>query len=72
MDLLVCMLVWWPRTARYALGYAACWGILTAIARVWAYAEPGDITTWVRWLPETLVRLPHGLIPLALLRTRQI
>ncbi len=47
--------------------YTIIWGFLTTIARVWSYLFVTSIgTILVQWLPESVLRLPHFLIPLAL------
>lgn len=56
----------WP--GRWALGYAVLWGLATALARFFAYFHWHYADSWVlQWLHELLIRLPHFLIPLALL-----
>lgn len=45
---------------RAAAWYMAIWGTFTALLRVFAYGEGA--------LAETVVRLPHGLLPLLFLR----
>lgn len=51
-----------------ALAYASFWGLATSIARFWAYfhLEYWD-SALLQWLHEAVMRLPHFLIPLALL-----
>ncbi|GAB4416090.1 MAG: hypothetical protein OHK0039_25220 [Bacteroidia bacterium] len=69
LDLLVCVGIFVPRLAPVALLYATCWGLLTALARPVAYFDDADMLLALhRWLPEMVFRLPHGLVPLALLR----
>lgn len=52
---------------RYAALYAAAWGFITAVARVWAPFALMPLGNLLhQWLPETIFRLPHGLVPLAL------
>jgi hypothetical protein len=67
LDVLVAVLIWFPRLTRYVLYYAIVWGSLTALARVVAYWE---WAMWVssldQWLNQTLIRLGHGGVPLAL------
>lgn len=62
LDMLVCVGLLVRPAARVALAYAAVWGLLTALARMVAYWDEELMT---RWLFETLVRLPHSLLPLA-------
>ncbi|PXA05759.1 hypothetical protein DDZ13_02505 [Coraliomargarita sinensis] len=68
LDFLVPVLFWVPKLRLYALAYAAFWGLLTAFARIFSYWTPAeDFYGMHPWVAETIVRLPHGLIPLALL-----
>jgi hypothetical protein len=47
--------------------WATIWGFATATARVWANFSPDFVqSSLVDWVPEMIVRLPHGLLPLAL------
>ncbi len=67
MDFLISGLIFYPRYARQALLYAAVWGGLTALARVWAYFDPNLFWASLhQWTFETLHRLPHCLTPLVL------
>ncbi len=44
--------------------YAIFWGLATATARVASNVEMTDLAAGLhQWLPETLLRLPHGLVP---------
>ena len=54
--------------SRYILLYAAFWGLATAIARIWGnfYME-FPIESLRQWLHEVVYRLPHALVPLALM-----
>ena len=65
-DFLIAILIFFrPKIAIPVLWYAVVWGLLTAIARIWSHYLPefsGGTINW--WLPETLLRLPHGLFPL--------
>jgi hypothetical protein len=66
LDFVISIAIFIPRLAKYALFYAAIWGGLTALARVWAnfyLAFPLD--SLHQNLYETLYRLPHMLVPLA-------
>jgi len=56
-----------PGSDRVALMYAALWGTVTAIARMWSGMESGQILSGLDlWLHETAIRLIHGGLPLAL------
>lgn len=66
LDFVIAVTIFIPQIAKYFLLYAAFWGGLTALARVWAnfyWAFPLD--SLHQNLYETLYRLPHMLIPLA-------
>jgi hypothetical protein len=65
-DILVAALIWWRPTQIPALALAACWGTSTILARIIAYGH-WDLSVAYRepWTYETLVRLPHVLVPLA-------
>lgn len=66
LDVLVSVLIFFPRTARPALMYAVIWGSLTALARVVAYTDLDQThLDLLRWLPETILRVPHAVVPLA-------
>jgi hypothetical protein len=54
-----------PQLETAALVYAASWGALTALARVWSFFRwDMALERLAQWLHETAVRLPHGLVPL--------
>ncbi len=56
------------RLFRIALWYCIIWGLLTALARVWAHFYlPFWLESLHQWTWQTIVRFPHFLIPLALL-----
>jgi len=57
----------WKRLAVPVLVYASIWGLLTATARVVAYTymDP-SLHIFMQWMPQTLLRICHGLIPLVL------
>ncbi|MEM9884709.1 MAG: hypothetical protein AAF849_02385 [Bacteroidota bacterium] len=69
MDFIAAVLLFFPRKiALLAAAYITFWGFMTTIARVWAYFQ-SDFwqETLLRWLPESVMRFPHFLIPLAVL-----
>lgn len=50
------------------LAYASVWGIATAFARIMSHWTPAeDFYGMHPWAVETIVRLAHGLVPLAML-----
>lgn len=68
-DFVVAVGLFIPRISTYCLAYCVLWGFLTAIARTWANVDLGPFTFSLlhQYLPQTLYRLPHALIPLAAL-----
>lgn len=56
---------------KWAVGgmyYIIFWGLLTTFARLWSYIDWVSMDGLVlRWVPETILRWVHFLIPLALL-----
>lgn len=68
LDFVLAVAIFIPRIAKYALIYAALWGGLTALARVWAnFYWVFALDSLHQHLHETLYRLPHMLVPLAVL-----
>lgn len=66
LDFVVSICIFIPRLARYSLIYAALWGGLTALARIWAnFYWSFALVSLHQHLFETLYRLPHMLVPLA-------
>ncbi len=61
LDLGVACLILTGRDTRWLLAYAACWGVLTAIARV-VHVE--------QRYPQALIRVANGGLPLVLLFSR--
>lgn len=71
LDLLVSLGLFLPRVSRLALGYAVLWGSLTALARPVAYVALETVGPDLhRWAMELVWRMPHALVPLALLGSR--
>lgn len=67
IDLIIAVLLLSPAIYGYVALYASAWGILTAIARVWSNYDPTlPFGSLYQWLPETLVRLPNAVMPLAI------
>ncbi len=69
LDFVAAFMLFLPRSISViAASYMIFWGFMTTIARLLAYV---DFTFWqetlLRWLPETLIRLPHFLIPFVIL-----
>jgi len=67
IDMIIAVLIFIPKTAKWALFYAFVWGILTAFARIVSGLHYDvSFTVLHQYLFETLYRLVHGLIPLLL------
>ncbi len=68
LDFAMAILIFFPvRIAKWALLYATFWGLATAVARVWAnFYWDFPMASLHQWLHEMVMRLSHGLIPLAL------
>ncbi len=66
LDFVVAVSLFIPRLAKYTLLYAVLWGGLTAVARSWANFYPEfPLISLHQNLYETLYRMPHMLVPLA-------
>ncbi len=58
--------------SKWALIYAIFWGTATTLARIWAHFNLDMIDdTLMMWVHESIYRLPHFLIPLAVLGSRK-
>ncbi|MEM7246335.1 MAG: hypothetical protein AAF533_13380 [Acidobacteriota bacterium] len=69
-DVVACVLLFVPQRQLQlaALLYCTAWGFLTALARTWChFSLDFALASLDQWLFETVLRLPHGLLPLALL-----
>ena len=65
-DIAVAILIWWRPTQIPALVLAGLWGTCTILARILAWGHCDWSTAYQEsWTYETLVRLPHLLLPLA-------
>ncbi len=73
LDLIAAALIFFRGKAQTAaLVYMVAWGLLTAIARPWAYFDAAStLASLAIWLPEALYRTPHFAIPLWLLLSRR-
>lgn len=67
LDMLVVIGLWLPfrLLQNMALGYAVFWGLLTSLARPWAYLEAGPLfwESLHAWGWQFVVRAPHFLLP---------
>jgi hypothetical protein len=67
-DIVIGILVWTKAGSIPSLVYATLWGTGTALARVLGNVRLESLASDLfQWLPETIYRLPHGLLPLAAL-----
>ena len=65
LDLLISVLIFIPKIAKYAVGYAMFWGFLTAFARLVSGFNADFFWPSIHNYTYLVVfRLPHGLIPL--------
>lgn len=66
IDLAASIFIWIPVLQKYALGFMTFWGTVTAFARTVAHVDFNLLTyTSHQWIPETIYRIPHGLVALA-------
>lgn len=67
LDFLAPILLWAPKLRIPAAAYLSLWGFLTAFARIASHWTPAENYYGMHpWVAETIVRLPHGLVPMAL------
>ncbi len=68
LDFILAVLIFIPKTAKYALIYAVIWGLLTAVARIVAnFYTDFPLQSIHQNLYQVIYRLPHGLVPLIVL-----
>ncbi len=70
MDWIVAIMIFIPNRniVQSALIYMILWGSITALARMtYALLNYGSITDIIQSIPNTLIRVPHALIPFVLL-----
>ncbi len=68
IDIVLSVLIFIPRIAKYFLAYAVFWGLVTAFARIVAGFNADFISHSLhQHVYLTIYRLPHGLVPLAVL-----
>ncbi len=67
LDFVVAVGVFIPQVSVYCLAYCVVWGFFTALARTWANVDFGPFAFSMlhQYLPQTIYRLPHALLPLA-------
>lgn len=69
VDFIVAILLFFPNRLiqKVAVSYMICWGLITAFARMyWQIDQIGTQFFWLDNVPNTVFRLPNGLIPLFL------
>ncbi len=67
LDIFAIVGLFLPRLKRISLIYCIIWGLATSMARIITGFTPMDpMGSMSQWLHETVMRLPHGLLPLAL------
>lgn len=58
----------WKKVAMVSVLYLCFWGLMTTIARIWAFVHMEFIGSGLeQWLHESVYRFPHFLMPLVLL-----
>lgn len=63
LDVIIAVLIYFPKTTKIALYYALIWGLLTALARViFGFNKTFMLDSIHDSLYGTLFRLPHGLV----------
>lgn len=70
LDFIIAIGIFAPnqKIVKGLLIYAIFWGLTTSLARIFAYARIAYFwDPFWQWLPHTIYRLPHGLIPLVAL-----
>lgn len=68
LDIICALLAFVPLFRRYVIWYLIVWGFLTSIARTYYVLGDGiDSDIFIVNLPNTIYRLPHGMIPVLML-----
>lgn len=69
LDFVAAVGLFMPKIAKPFIIYCVIWGLLTALARTWANLQADYFSFEIlsQYLPQTLYRLPHGLLPAVLL-----
>lgn len=68
LDIIVGVGIFLKPLEKISLIYCVIWGFATAFARIAANVTYQNLgPDLLQWVPETLYRLPHGFIPLAML-----
>lgn len=69
LDFIAAVGIFLKRNSLVFIIYCVIWGTLTALARTWGNLnfDSNQLAIIHQYLPQTLYRLPHGLIPMILL-----
>lgn len=70
LDFIIAALIFIPvaKIHKWALWYMVAWGLITAFARMyWQIDQIGTADFWTHNFPNTIFRLPNGLMPLFLI-----
>ncbi|MEL6558132.1 MAG: hypothetical protein AAFQ94_08105 [Bacteroidota bacterium] len=69
LDFIAAAGIFLKRNSLIFITYCVVWGTVTALARTWGNLnfDSNQLAIIHQYLPQTLYRLPHGLIPLVLL-----
>jgi len=67
LDMVVAVGIFLPKKwSAPFLTWALVWGLVTALSRVVGFMNiDASWHTLIQWMPQTIIRLPHALIPLA-------
>lgn len=68
LDFIVAVGLFIPQTSLLCILYCVIWGFFTALARTWANVDLGPFAFSLlhQYLPQTIYRLPHAFLPLAI------
>lgn len=67
IDIVASIFLFFRETEKYALFFMIFWGTATAFARILAnFNMDLAVASGLQWIPETITRFPHALIPLGL------
>lgn len=68
LDVLFTILAFIPGIRRIAIWYLIIWGFITALARTYYVLDEGvTVDLFLINVPNTVYRLPHGILPMAML-----
>ncbi len=65
LDVICSIGIWFRRFLMPSLIFMIPWGMATSLARPLSHPQVFEqVDTFLRWMPELIFRLPHGLVPL--------